>query len=112
MAYYTIKSKEFSQNLRRDNSLFEDDCQNMGDDLSTDCAQLKSNISFWRSNGRKANTLAAVSAGVLGGVGVLGLVAGGLVFNEGNKRTKQRERGLARFQLAPTRNGLILSGRF
>ena len=111
--YYAIRSQEFGDNLRRDNQVFMDSgCT--AEDTSTECRQLGSDIEFWRESGRKANTNAVITGAVLGGLGVVTLVAGGLVFNEGNKRTKQWEKGLGRSQvwLLPAGPGLLLTGRF
>ncbi len=110
-AFYGIKGQEFSSKLG--NSLQEQEdrgCDN--GEPGAECDRIQGEIDTWRSNGNSANTLSVAMGLGLGGVGVVGLVAGGLVFNEGNKRTKQWERGLAELRISPTRHGLVLSGRF
>ena len=90
-AVFGIRGGEFSSNLRRDNAAFIDsECEdeNAG---TTECQQLSNNIDTWRENGQQANLLTVALGAGLGGAGVVALVAGGLVFNEGNKRTKQWE---------------------
>lgn len=110
-AFYGIKGQEFSSKLG--NSLQEQEdrgCEN--GDTRSECTEIQSEIDTWRSNGNNANTLSVAMGLGLGGVGVVALVAGGLVFNEGNKRTKQWERGLSELRVSPTRRGLVLTGRF
>ncbi len=110
-AFFAIKGQEFSSKLR--NSLDEQDREGCTSSSSDDnCVRIQGEIDTWRNNGNQANSL-AVAVGVgLGGAGAVALVAGGLVYNEGNKRTKQWERGLSNLRLMPTRNGFVLSGRF
>lgn len=118
-AFYAIKGQEFASSLKRDNNDFETSgCDALiGDQGETGerCRQLDENRDTWRANGQQANVLAVAMGVGLGGVGVVALIAGGLVFNESNKRTKQWERGLTRVQVAPTFGsvrGLTISGRF
>lgn len=107
-AFYGIKGQEFSSKLG--NSLdAQDTCEENGE---TNCDRFDGEIQTWRDNGNEANTLSVAMGLGLGGVGVVALVAGGLVFNEGNKRTKQWERGLSELRVSPTRRGLVLTGRF
>ncbi len=108
-AFYGIKGQEFSSKLG--NSL---EAQNSCEDDPSDsnCERFDGEIETWRNNGNEANTLSVAMGLGLGGVGVVALVAGGLVFHEGNKRTKQWERGLANLRVSPTRRGLVLTGRF
>lgn len=110
-AFFGIKGQEFSSKLR--NSLEEQestgcDTNNTGDE----CDRIQGEIDTWRNNGNQANSLTVALGVGLGGAGVVALVAGGLVFNEGNKRTKQWERGLSNLRVLPTPRGLVLSGRF
>ena len=109
-AVLAIKGQEFSSKLK--NSLQEKDDAGCEGTESTACAKIQGEIDTWRDNGNRANTLAVALGASLGGAGVVALVAGGLVFNEGNKRTKQWERGLANLRISPTRRGLVLTGRF
>ena len=110
-AIYAIRGREFSSKLR--NSLEEQDDEGCdANDTGDPCERIQGEIDTWRDNGNKANSLAVALGVGLGGAGVVALVAGGLVYNEGNKRTKQWERGLSSLWLMPTWRGLVLSGRF
>lgn len=110
-AVLAIKSAEFKSKL--ENSIAEQGNEGCSsDDTSDTCVRIQGEIETWRENGNKANTLAVALGVGLGGAGVIALVAGGLVYNEGNKRTKQWERGLSELRLMPTGRGLVLSGRF
>lgn len=113
MGYFIIRSKEFGDNLTRDNTAFENEgC--MGDETTGVCGQLGNNIETWRANGRDANTSSILAIAVGGGIGVIALVAGGLVFNEGNKRTKlwEKQGFTSELRLVPTGRGALLTGRF
>lgn len=110
-AFFAIKGQEFSSKLR--NSLDEQEREGCeSGDTDTDCVRIQGEIDTWRDNGNRANSLAVALGIGLGGAGVVALVAGGLVYNEGNKRTKQWERGLADVRIAPTGRGVSISGRF
>jgi hypothetical protein len=121
--FYALKGREFGENLRIDNNTFTNDCTDMPVMENTPCGDLDARIDFWRVNGRKANNLAVVFGSVFGGLGAVALIAGGLVFNEGNKRTKQWEKatryslitppgGSWKLRLLPAPNGIVLTGRF
>ncbi len=110
-AFYGIKGREFSSKLQ--NSLNESGRNNCGESSATaQCPRIEGEIATWRKNGNQANNLAVALGVSLGGAGAVALVAGGLVFNEGNKRTKQWERGLANLRILPSLRGVVLSGRF
>lgn len=79
-----------------------------------------------RINGKKANSLAIVGFAVIGGIGLAALVAGAVVFAQGN-RGPRAAKGAARLQLVPqigglsrfggpaagpSVNGFLLQGRF
>lgn len=110
-AVLAIKGQELSSRLG--NELADRDREGCdGGETTGTCGDINARVDFYRDDGIRANNL-AVGLGVgLGGAGVVALVAGGLVFNEGNKRTKQWERGLANVRVVPTRRGFVLSGRF
>lgn len=110
-AVYAIKGEEFSSKLANSLGQQRDTCDDAGQPQAR-CDEIQAEIDTWRDNGNKANTVSVAIGVGLGGVGVVALVAGGLVFNEGNKRTKQWERGLAHLRVSPTRRGFVLSGRF
>jgi len=111
-AGYAIKGQEFSSSLRNELEAQDREGCAGGETGETTCGRIQSRIDHFRDDGNRANTLAVGLGLGLGGAGVVALVAGGLVYNEGNKRTKQWERGLASLRVMPTRRGLIVSGRF
>jgi len=110
-AGYALKGKELTSKLQ--NEITEQEQLGCAaGDTRNDCEQVQDRIDYYRNDGRRADAL-AVGLGVgVGSLGAAALVAGGLVYNEGNKRTKQWERGLSELRLMPTGRGLVLSGRF
>jgi tetratricopeptide (TPR) repeat protein len=110
-AVYALKSAEFKDNLSNSRTAFAAEGCESGSS-SSECVRIQGEIDTWRDNGKKANLVSVSTGVVLGGVGVVALVAGGLVFHEGNKRTKQWERGLSDLRVLPTGRGLVVSGRF
>jgi tetratricopeptide (TPR) repeat protein len=115
VGYFAIRGEGFSNDLRADLETHEAmGCQDMPDgSRSAECQQLDANIGQWRANGRKANRNAIISGAVAGGLGLVGLVAGAVLFTEGNRRSRKWEKGIAsRLRLMPARRGLVLSGRF
>ncbi len=84
-------------------------------DLRPECAGIQDDIDASRENGRKANTLAVALSLTFGGVGVLGLIAGAVLFVRGNKKTQawELERSMS---VSPTwlpgGGGLTVVGRF
>ncbi len=73
-------------------------------------------IKTFRENGRGSNLATALSLGIGGGLGLGAIVAGAVVFVQGNKRTKEWKQGgtTARetIRIAPRGLGLTVSGRF
>jgi tetratricopeptide (TPR) repeat protein len=71
-------------------------------DASTDsdCLLAAEEERVARANGRTANTLSIVGFAALGGIGVAGLVAGGVLFAKGKRQT-DAWKGSARLQVAP-----------
>jgi tetratricopeptide (TPR) repeat protein len=71
-------------------------------------------VSTYRRNGTQANTNAIISFAVIGGVGLVGIITGAVLFSQGNRlRTKR----VADLQLSPviggrSMTGLSLTGRF
>ena len=109
-AVFAIKGQEFKSKLANERELFDEDCTSAGQ--SNYCQSLQNRIDVFRDDGNTSNTLSVALGVGLGAAGAVALVAGGLIFHEGNKRTKQWERGLSNLRLAPTGRGLVLSGRF
>lgn len=108
-----VKGQEFSDELRQLQADREGICA--GDEQSTECRQQDANIDTARDNGRKANLGLGLSLGIGGGLGLVGLTAGAILFVQGNRRTAEWKRtGIAKHQLrvAPTGRGLALSGKF
>jgi tetratricopeptide (TPR) repeat protein len=116
---YALESRRVRDQLVIDNERFESGgCDNEvgdpDDGMTTFCESVTARIAHWREVGPKANTLAVALGAGLGGLGAVALIAGGLIFNEGNKRTKQWERATdgARIRLLPAPRGVVLTGRF
>ena len=66
-----------------------------------------------RANGILANRVGYITVGVLGGIGLVGLIAGAVMFTEGNRRSRRWEQGIAsRIRVTPTMQGLLVHGRF
>lgn len=79
-----------------------------------------------RINGKKANTLAIVGFAVIGGIGLAALIAGAVVFAQGNRASRAAKAaarvqvvpqigGLSRFGgpgAGPATNGFVVQGRF
>ncbi len=110
--FYSLKGREFSEQLRIDNATFQmDGCNQVAIAPGSPCDDLRKRIEYWRVNGRKANNLAVGLGAGLGGVGAVALIVGGLVYNEGNKRTKLWEKA-GGISLLPAPDGIVLTGRF
>jgi hypothetical protein len=113
--FYALKGREFSEQLRIDNSTFQNSsCDPELIVPDSMCDQLAERIAYWRQSGRRANNLAVAFGAGLGGAGAVALIVGGLLFNEGNKRTKQWEKASrgASLRLLPAPRGIVLTGRF
>lgn len=110
--FYAIKGREFSDLLATNNNEFDQAGCDPRMPQGMNCLQLQENIDTYRANGRQANVLAAGLGATLGGVGVVAVVAGVLVYKEGNKRTKQWEQGLGSLKIGPWGRGISVSGRF
>lgn len=76
--------------------------------------QALSDVANFRANGRKANTLAIVSFSVIGGLGLVGVITGAVLFAQGNRLRAKR---VADLRVSPviggrSMTGLSLTGRF
>ncbi|HWB81841.1 MAG TPA: hypothetical protein VG755_43060 [Nannocystaceae bacterium] len=76
--------------------------------------QALSDVANFRANGRKANTLAIVSFSVIGGLGLVGVITGAVLFVQGNRLRGKR---VADLRVSPviggrSMTGLSLTGRF
>lgn len=110
--YYGVRGQEFSDELRQlqsDRGSFCDAAPS-----STECEQQDANITTARNNGRTANLGLGLALGIGGGLGLIALTGGAILFVQGNRRTAEwRQTGLARhLRVLPTGRGLALSGRF
>lgn len=79
-----------------------------------ECDEVNDRIEIFRNNGQQANALAVGLGLTLGGVGLIGVVTGAVLFVQGNKKTKAWEQ--KQLTVVPTwgpdRAGLAISGRF
>ncbi|MBL8945547.1 MAG: hypothetical protein JNK45_20455 [Myxococcales bacterium] len=86
--------------------------------MNADCrpaAQELADLAQTRINGKKANAVAIVGFAVIGGIGLAALIAGAVVFAQGNRVARGGRQ--ARVQIAPSfggraGNGFVLHGRF
>jgi tetratricopeptide (TPR) repeat protein len=80
-----------------------------------DCDDVNNRIEIFRNNGQRANALAVGLGLTLGGVGLIGIVTGAVLFVQGNKKTKAWEQRRL-LSVAPSwgrgQFGLAVSGRF
>ena len=83
-------------------------------DESPSCAALRNEVAATRDDGVKANKLAVVSFGVVGGLGALLLIGGIVSYSLGKKRSAawKSEAETARLRVSPTFGGLLITGRF
>jgi len=109
--YFGVRGQEFSDELRQLQAERDAVCSNPS---STACMQQDADIDTARNNGRKANLGLGLAMGIGGGLGVLAVVGGAIVFVQGNKKTADwKKTGFAqRLRVMPTGRGLALSGRF
>ena len=112
---YSIKGREFSDEIERLRTETPNACAE-GDD-AIECQQNGVDIDTARDNGRKANLGVGLSFGIGGGLGLIGLATGVVLFVQGNRRTREWKAGTAaapRLQVWPTltRRGMGLAGRF
>jgi tetratricopeptide (TPR) repeat protein len=122
VSFYILKSSEFGSNLTTEVDRLDEPgvapCEDPRDadepmGSGAECGQVRENISTWRSHGNAANRRAYISGGVLGGLALIGLVSGAVLFTEGNRRSRRWEQGMAsRLRIAPTVRGFVMSGRF
>lgn len=128
-AFYGVKGTEYRDEVARLGAEEPTTCANMPppgpgetDTRSTECRQLILDRETARDNGRSANVGLGLTLGIVGGIGVAALVAGAVLFVQGNRRSRAwenawRPSGLARarvrdLRISPTRGGLSISGRF
>jgi tetratricopeptide (TPR) repeat protein len=80
----------------------------------SDAGQALSDVAYYRRVGNKANTTSIVSFAVIGGLGLVGVITGAVLFAQGNRlRTKR----VADLRVSPvfagrSMTGLSLTGRF
>lgn len=106
---FALKGREFRDDLAnaRTSDANGDPCSS--DPLVT-CDAV---IETARDNGRAANLYSGVGFGLGAGLGVAAIVAGAVVFVQGNKRSAAWSSGrAARLRIAPSGLGLSVHGRF
>jgi tetratricopeptide (TPR) repeat protein len=108
-----VRGQEFEENLKNSYAKhIELGCS--ANDARIECDRLDDEIAVYRRNGRTANALAVGLSSSLAGVGLIGIVAGAVLFVQGNKKTKRWEE--RQLSLVPSwgreGGGLVLSGRF
>lgn len=83
-------------------------------DARAECDEVNDRIEIFRNNGQQANALAVGLGLTLGGVGVIGIVTGAVLFVQANKKTKAWEQ--RQLSVVPSwgrgQAGLVVSGRF
>ena len=110
--FYAIRSQELSADLRSQLQRQEElNCLNLPTPTA-ECMELQSQIDTTRSDGRQSNRNGYISVAVTGGLGLVGVVAGVVVFTEGNRRSRRWEKGLGRIKISPWGRGLAVHGRF
>lgn len=116
MAVLGLRGNEFQQDLTRARGTINDNnCDRNDNSPSSVCATAFDQEQTAIDNGEKANLLLLGVGLPLIGIGLAGLGVGlgvGLPkIKEGNRKTKRWEEGPT-VTVAPTRNGLVVSGRF
>jgi tetratricopeptide (TPR) repeat protein len=86
----------------------------MANSVSQQCRDNAHDIEVFRRNGRSANALAVGLGASLGGLGLIGIVSGAVLFIQGNKKTKRWEARQFSVvpQWSPEGGGLQFTGRF
>jgi tetratricopeptide (TPR) repeat protein len=118
-AFFGVKGSEFSDEVARQEALHAEMCGAASQDLV--CRQIRADRDAARDNGRAANLGLGLSLGIAGGLGLAAVVAGAVVFVQGNQRTRKwesawdRRRARARvrdLRISPNLAGVSVSGRF
>lgn len=109
--YFGVRGQEFSDQLRQLQVERIDVCATPG---SQECADQDAAIDSARSNGRSANLRMGLAFGIAGGLGLVAVGAGAVVFVQGNRRTADWKAGTVAgsLRVVPTGRGLAVSGRF
>lgn len=86
----------------------------MPTNTSSECDRVNAEIDAYQNNGKLANALAVGLGLTFGGLGVIGIVSGAVLFMQGNKQTKTwQERQVSVVpNIGRDYTGLTLSGRF
>lgn len=110
--FYAIRSQELGSQLRSELEQQEElNCLNLPQPTD-ECMTLEGDIERSRSEGRRSNRDGYISVAVTGGLGIVAVVAGAVVFTEGNRRSRRWERGLAQIRVTPWGRGIAVQGRF
>jgi tetratricopeptide (TPR) repeat protein len=108
-----VRGQEFEENLANSYAK-RNELGCVTGDARPECDQVNDEIEVYRNNGRSANALAVGLGLTFGGIGVIGIVTGAVLFIQGNKKTKsweQRQLSVVP-SWAPGGGGLMVSGRF
>jgi tetratricopeptide (TPR) repeat protein len=83
-------------------------------DARPECDEVNDRIEIFRNNGQQANALAVGLGLTMGGVGIIGIVTGAVLFVQANKKTKAWEQ--RQLSVVPSwgrgQAGLVVTGRF
>jgi hypothetical protein len=82
--------------------------------VGAECEEVNDRIEIFRNNGQQANALAVGLGLALGGVGLIGIVTGAVLFVQANKKTKAWEQRQLSFAPSWGRGqaGFVITGRF
>jgi tetratricopeptide (TPR) repeat protein len=108
-----VRGQEFEEKLATEyNAYSMEGC--MAGDARPECDAINDRIETYRSNGRRANALSVALGISLGGLGLIGIVTGAVLFVQGNNKTKRWEERQIVFTPVWQRGGggLSISGRF
>ena len=110
-----VRGQEFEGDLANAYNQYEEEGCSSGD-VRPECDEINDAITTYRDNGQLANALAVGLGLSLGGIGVIGVVTGAVLFVQGNKKSAKWEERTGGLSIAPmwTRHstGLSISGRF
>jgi len=113
--FFAIKGTEFSEEITRLRAEMPNACDE--DDDSVECRQNAADIETARDNGRKANLGTGLAFALGGGLGVVAIATGVVLFLQGNKRTREWKASASKrpaMMVRPTfmPRGVGLTGRF
>jgi tetratricopeptide (TPR) repeat protein len=112
-AHFLKELAFFNHRLRVDKPIYQRECVDMDPSTaSIDCDRYKTSIDDRTRYAAERRWKAGVSLGVGLGLGAGAIAAGILMRREGKRRSERWRNGMARVQLLPTPQGMVLTGRF